>query len=130
MSIGPEKISGVARSETIMTELEVDALDKAKSANPWWFKAVVRAAQIMASRRVKYSADYDPFTNFDYVAHAVGLQTRNIFKFFRAIKLSRLVNTDTDFDDESYEDTLLDLGNYSFLEVGYRMREKEAESEG
>jgi hypothetical protein len=101
-------------------ELEVLAL--AKEANELWFDAVLKAAQIQADRRAKYSGKGDPFTNFEVVGRLMGVDTKDVFRFYQAIKFARLLVAAGDFEDESLEDTLIDLANYSLLEAGFRCR--------
>jgi len=101
-------------------ELEVLAL--AKEANGPWFEAVLKAAQIQADRRAKYSGQGDPFTNFEVVGRLMGVDTKDVFRFYQAIKFARLLVAAGDFEDESLEDTLIDLANYSLLEAGFRCR--------
>jgi len=105
-------------------ELEVLAL--AKEANEPWWDAVLKAAQIQADRRAKYSGEGDPFTNFEVVGRLMGVDTKDVFRFYQAIKFARLLVAAGDFEDESLEDTLIDLANYSLLEAGFRCRNSES----
>ena len=106
-------------------ELEILAL--AKEANGPWFDIVVKAAGIQAERRKKYSGDGDPYTNFLIVANLFRMKypeikDEDIFFFYQCIKFARLMVDSGDFTDESREDTLIDMGTYSFLEAGFRCR--------
>ena len=106
---------------------EMEILALAKTANGPWFDVVLKAAGIQADRRKKYSGGRDPYINFTIVGTLIRLKypdipDEDVFYFYQCIKFARLIISAGDFDDESLEDTLIDLGVYSFLEAGFRCR--------
>ena len=111
-----------------LTSKELEVLALAKEANEPWFKVAIKAAAIQAERRKKYSGDDgDPYTNFLIVAALFRMKypeipDEDIFYFYQCLKFARIIVSDEDFGDESIEDTLIDLGNYTFLEAGFRCR--------
>lgn len=110
-----------------LDDKELETLALAKEANEPWFNIMVKAANIQAERRKKYSGDGDPYTNFLIVAALFRMkypeiEDEDIFFFYQCIKFARLIVDAGDFEDESREDTLIDLGVYSFLEAGFRCR--------
>lgn len=107
---------------------ETDILFKAKTANAWWYRAVIRAAEIMADRRKKYSGEEDPYFNFvDMFRRRENRTMLDIFLFYLDIKRSRLEATQTDFADESVLDTLTDMLNYAALALGWFLGERKPE---
>ena len=112
----------------------LDVVWEAIDVNPWWGEAVVQSSRIQAERRKKYSgsdlrAD-DPFTNFILVASTMNVSVREVFKFYLAQKLARIMVSDKDYDDESYQDTLHDLANYSHLAAGWEKRAEQQAGDG
>jgi hypothetical protein len=110
-------------AEILQNELIV--LSRAKEANPLWFHAVLMAAKVQASRRRKYSGqEDDPYENFYRVAQLrrQPTDTEDIFEFYQDVKMARVQVDQGDHDDESLNDTLIDLANYCLLEVGFRCR--------
>jgi hypothetical protein len=110
-----------------LTPKELEVLALAKEANEPWFDIMVKAANIQAERRKKYSGDGDPYTNFLIVANLFRMKypeikDEDVFYFYQCLKFARIIVGEGDFTDESREDTLIDLGNYSFLEAGFRCR--------
>jgi hypothetical protein len=106
------------------TGKEMSVLRKAKYANPYWWRAMVSAAEVMPSRAEKYSGTIDPYTNFIEVAKILGCKVRDVFIHYVAIKLARAKVSDGDFEDESFMDSLRDLANYAMLWFGWIWREK------
>lgn len=98
-------------------------LARAKEANPWWFRAMMRAARVMSGRRKKYSGASDPFTNFVLTARAKGVAVQEVFRDYLTLKLARHMVDTGDFSDEGATDTDLDMGNYAFLSAGWRSKE-------
>jgi len=112
---------------TPLEQQELEILRLAKEANSSWFDIMVKAAGVQAERRRKYSGDGDPYTNFLIVAGLFRMKypeikDEDIFFFYQCIKFARLMVDSGDFTDESREDTLIDMGTYSFLEAGFRCR--------
>lgn len=105
-----------------MTEDETRVLSNAKKSNPWYFRALIRAADVMLDRRIKYSGDVDPYTNFRTVALMMGMAVMEVFPFYISLKHARIKVNQEDFADESFIDTLRDLANYALLWVGWIIR--------
>ena len=107
----------------------MQVINEAKRSNGPWFEALMIAAQVQADRRAKYSgADFteqDPYTNFIIVASIMGITVRRVFRFYIAQKVARIMVSQTDHDDERYQDTLTDLANYSLLAAGWELRSEE-----
>ena len=109
-----------------VSDKEAVILTAAERANPWWFRAMVKAAEVQAERRAKYSGeDADPFLNFKIVGYLMrlrfpGMTDTDVFYLYQCLKFARLAVNAGDAPDESHMDTLIDMGNYSFLEAGYR----------
>jgi len=103
-----------------LTDVEIDLLDGAKTANIHWFNAVVNAGEIMVERRQKYAGTHHPYFNFAFMARVTNRPIIDVFLFYLWIKLSRLVASGgEDFSDERVFDTLRDVGNYGFLAAGW-----------
>jgi hypothetical protein len=107
----------------------LSVLAEARRSNGPWFKALLIAANIQAERRAKYSGgdfeEQDPYTNFIRVASSMGITVRRVFRFYIAQKVARIMVSQTDHDDERYQDTLIDLANYSLLAAGWELRSEE-----
>jgi hypothetical protein len=108
---------------------EIQTLALAKEANGPWFIALLRAAQIQADRRAKYSGEGDPYTNFYIVSEYQGKPTEDIFELYQDIKMARIKVQAGDFSDESLNDTLIDMANYCLLEVGFRCRNSKSNAQ-
>jgi hypothetical protein len=104
----------------MLTDSELEILKLAKEANPHWFVAIMRAANIMADRRRKYSGDEHPYWNFVDMSERTGLSMMQVFDFYVHIKRSRQVITEgQDFADESFLDSLIDELNYVAIKAGW-----------
>lgn len=116
----------------MISDADRDILDQARASNIHWFNALLSAGQVQANRREKYSGsdlqNDDPFTNFITVACLMKLSVRDVFKFYIAQKVARLMVSDEDYDDERYADTLLDLANYALLAAGWEARDDDTEA--
>lgn len=103
-----------------ITDQQLEILNAAQVANPWWFKAIMNAAEIMIQRRAKYSGKYDPYYNFVEMHRRESSRSMfDVFLFYLDIKRSRFSATQTDFDDESSLDTWRDMLNYAALAWGW-----------
>ena len=102
-------------------------LSDALIANEEWFEAMLDAAEIIGSRRYKYSSE-DPYSNFIVIAEYLSQRWKQpvtvlmVFDMLHALKFSRWINGSGDYDDETEIDNLLDDINYKLLEIGYRKR--------
>lgn len=117
-----------------LSHKETEVLKCAKEANPSWFQALLKASEIQAERRAKYSGDGNPYTNFIIVSALFRMKhpeitDEDIFYFYQCLKLARLIVSAEDFDDEKVEDTLIDLANYALLEVGFRCQKSDAQEQ-
>jgi hypothetical protein len=106
--------------------------ENVKSANEWWLSAVLEAGDVVADRRRKYAGHEDqnpnPFVNFEKVSQLTGMPIDQAFLFYMALKWARITETpNQDFEDERFEDTIMDLANYALLWLGYRKRREECE---
>ena len=110
----------------MLTDGEIEILEQAKTANPWYFQALIQAAGVMPVRRQKYSGDGDPFTNFHIAGRIMGHSPLETFRWYQALKLARLQMDSGDFADERTADTLRDLANYVLLEAGFRIQQQES----
>lgn len=102
----------------MITQKDLDVLRAAQAANPFWFKAMIRCAEIMVPRRRKYSGNLHPYHNFTDMAQREQRSLPQIFRFYMNMKMSRLAASDQDFSDESVGDTLADVANYALLALG------------
>ena len=75
---------------------------------------------ILQAKGHDYSQDQDASSNFKKIAHMLDLPVEKVFNFFIACKLARLEELlDKEPENESVEDSLRDLANYSFLRYAY-----------
>ena len=120
--------TGRVEAPEIGTNL-LEVINEAKRSNGPWFDALMIAAQVQADRRAKYSGsdfeEQDPYTNFIIVASIMGITVRRVFRFYIAQKVARIMVSQTDHDDERYQDTLTDLANYALLAAGWELRSEE-----
>ena len=100
---------------------EIEILEQAKGANPWYFQALLLGAQIVPQRRAKYSGKSHPFVNFEIAARIRNQPVDETFKWSLALKEARIEQDMGDFYDESALDTIRDWGNYVFLWLGYKL---------
>lgn len=106
-----------------MTELTTEQLQKlrdAKEANPFWFDAVIRCAEVMVPRRGKYAGSQHSYFNFVDLAKRMSMDIMQVFLFYVNIKLSRIgVTAGKNFEDEKWVDSWIDLANYALLGLGW-----------
>ena len=116
-------------TKPIVDPKELEIIAGARASNGPWYQALLTAARIQAERRAKYSGsdfeEEDPYTNFIRVASLMGISVRRVFRFYMAQKISRIMVSQTDHDDERYQDTLVDLANYALLAAGWELRSEE-----
>lgn len=115
--------------QQIVDPKELEIIAGARASNGPWYQALLIAARIQAERRAKYSgADFDakdPYTNFIRVASMMGITVRRVFRFYISQKVARIMVSQTDHDDERYQDSLIDLANYALLAAGWEIRSEE-----
>jgi hypothetical protein len=79
----------------------------------------------ICSKREDYASTEDVLSNFKLVAQITNLSVDKVIDVFLATKVVRKCNlTGSQASNESTEDTLLDLANYSFLATlkdGYKV---------
>lgn len=113
----------------IVDPKELEIIAGARASNGPWYEALLTAALIQAERRAKYSGsdfeEEDPYTNFIRVASLMDISVRRVFRFYIAQKVARIMVSQSDHDDERYQDTLVDLANYSLLAAGWELRSEE-----
>ena len=107
-----------------LTEDERDLLERCKACQPWWWRAVIKAAQVMPDRRGKYAGNLDPYFNFQDVARRRNVTVEEVFEWYLDMKTSRLAARSGDFPDESLVDTHRDRANYALLSTGYLIRQQ------
>ena len=110
-----------------MNEADREIWDELEELNPHYLSAIRNAMRVVVDRHKKYAVDGDPYFNFEHVALMMGVRPEQVFAYYRATKVSRLVAGGGDFDDESTLDTIVDLINYAALEYGYRLMRVEGE---
>lgn len=110
----------------VLSTDDLDILALAKQANPWWFRSVIDAATVMGSRVKKYSPGDNPFINFEIAADIKGDGEADVFLTYLALKLARIRVNQQDYPDESFQDSLIDLANYSLLWCGYNKKLEES----
>lgn len=108
---------------------ELKVIHDARTRHPNYFAAVIDALEISTNRMAEYAGDdtLDPFFNFKWRASIMKdpgdeISMREVLLVFRGdifLKLSRLVSNFKDMSIPRLEDTLLDLGNYALLALGY-----------
>lgn len=121
-------IDHIHREVTALTAQEILILEAAKEANPWWLQAVLHGAKVMLPRRQKYTGAMHPYYNFADMMRRGTRTALETFLFYVDIKRSRISVTTTDFADESFLDTLIDLMNYAILLVGWFVGQLSEES--
>ncbi len=80
------------------------------------------AFKIMQNKNDDYSQEDNPYSNFELIAKMIGISTKKAIFSRMADKFARLrecLDKGTTVKDETLEDTLLDLTNYSVLLAGY-----------
>lgn len=76
---------------------------------------------IVVQKNGDYAGDSDPFQNFELSAH-LGVPVPKAIVVRMSDKLQRIANLldrDAQVKDESIEDTLLDLANYTYILLAY-----------
>jgi hypothetical protein len=84
-----------------------------------------KAKTILESKGHDYSNDGNRFANFEKVASVMNMTPEQAFVFYLSIKvtrLSELFGNNKKPNNESIEDTLIDLINYAILFYSYRTK--------
>lgn len=107
---------------TVLTNQELTILETAKEIQPWWFRAMMLGAEVIADRKKKYNGDGDHYGNFASAAAIMAQGVEETFKWYIALKFARVRDHNTDWPDDSFMDGLRDLANYVLLWLGYVLR--------
>ncbi len=95
--------------------------------NPYFTDVLGQMAEVHDRKNEDYAADDNPFSNFSGVAAMTGLETDKVFQVMIGIKMERLkqlVGTGKAPNNESVDDTILDLANYAAIWLAWRKREQ------
>ncbi len=90
---------------------------------------------IVRERSVKYATEEDPFRNFRFSAQLAGTTVTQGLMNRLGDKISRLTGTlgregaDDEFNDESFDDTIIDLCNYFVILRNWRIVERREREE-
>lgn len=73
--------------------------------------------EIIKKKNNDYANNEDAFSNFKYCAGFAGIEVKQVFQVFIAVKVARLKEllNGKEAKNESIQDTLLDLANYADL---------------
>jgi hypothetical protein len=78
----------------------------------------------MRGKNEDYAKDSDPYSNFRFAAQAAGITTEQGILYLIGVKLARLENLisvpDEQVNNESLDDTIMDLTNYAGILKAYR----------
>jgi len=98
------------------------------SDNLWFDRVLDKMAKISDSKRHDYASTDDPFLNFTQVADISVLTYDQVFMVWvvtKVVRLGQLVGQDKEPNNESIDDTIIDLANYAALWAGLRLRNEE-----
>lgn len=91
-------------------------------------EAVIEEMKTLLFRKSQdYTDGVDRFSNFTKIADMTGLDSEASFKVFLSVKLIRIMEltaSGKEPKNESIEDSLLDLANYSVLWLAWRKRQQ------
>jgi len=93
--------------------------------NPRLANAIEQVIDMHIKKAHDYASKENPFINFENVAQAIGLDVDVVFRQFIATKLDRLRNllsADKKPNNESINDTKLDLAVYALLYLAYSIK--------
>lgn len=133
----PEWIEPLTEFEsTALTDDELDTLEAAKEANPWYFAALMEEAGIMPARREDYSPNADPHENFRVAADilknywkfteaGVEIDGEDVAAMYIALKMARFL-TGGDSDYQGSADSARDGSNYFKLWRAQRLQREQA----
>ena len=97
--------------------------------NPYFQDVLDLMAEVHDSKNEDYASDEDPFSNFTGVAQMTDLPTDKVFQTMIGIKMERLkqlVGASKTPNNESVDDTILDMANYAAIWLAYRRRRAES----
>lgn len=93
--------------------------------NIWFDMVLDKMKEISDSKRHDYASEDDPYLNFTQVADVSGLTVDQVFLVWavtKVVRLGQLVGHDKIPNNESIDDSIIDLANYSALWAGLRLR--------
>jgi len=81
--------------------------------------------EIIVKKNNDYAKQDDVFSNFKLISEITGLDIKQVFMVFISVKIARLKElfTGKEVKNESIEDTLIDLSNYTELLYLYLKKE-------
>jgi hypothetical protein len=94
--------------------------------NPAFHALLKRMAETHDKKNADYAQDGNPYSNFEEAAANAGCSVDTVFRVLIGIKLARLkelLKGEKTAQNESIEDSKLDLAVYTALWVSYGMRE-------
>lgn len=105
-----------------LTVNEIKVFDEIKTEHRPYFDALMYAVSVLVDRNHKYTGDEenrDVFANFELDALIQNVEPQEALRQWISKKTARVMLNDKDYSDESFTDSLRDLGNYAFLWIGY-----------
>lgn len=83
--------------------------------------------EIVESKAHDYAKDNNVFSNFEFAADVAGISVRQEFMVMIGTKVARLreIAGGKSPNNESFEDSLLDLANYAALLVAYQRQQED-----
>lgn len=93
------------------------------SRNPSFDKTLARMQDIHDKKNEDYAETSNPYSNFEGAAKVAGTSVDKVFQVLLGIKMERLrqlVDTEKRPNNESIDDTILDLANYAALWHSYQ----------
>lgn len=110
------------RNHISLTPSEDTLMDDLKNQHRPYFEALMYSAGVIINRNEKYTGeetDRDVFANFVLDASIQGVSVSDAFRQWISKKTARVMINDSDYADESFQDSLRDLANYALLWIGY-----------
>ncbi|HPO91346.1 MAG TPA: hypothetical protein PLJ44_09585 [Victivallales bacterium] len=92
-----------------------------------WLNCIHERKLVLKKKNYDYANKDNAFSNFEEVARIAGIKVEKVFLSLIAVKvarLSELLNSDKEPQNESILDTLMDLSNYSDLFYVYLKEKK------
>jgi hypothetical protein len=92
-----------------------------------YFNAVLDQMRSIHDRKVAdYASTQNPYSNFEMSAEVAGVPVETVFRVLIGVKLARLaelLNNAKTPNNESIDDSIIDLANYAALWASYRARQ-------
>jgi hypothetical protein len=94
-----------------------------------YFNAVLDQMRSIHDRKVAdYASAQNPYSNFEMSAEVAGVPVETVFRVLIGVKLARLaelLNNAKTPNNESIDDSIIDLANYAALWASYRAQDKD-----